>query len=168
MTGPTHRPSTLGSSIALFAGVASLLGLALASIEALAVGLLGLALLAGGLFAPARRLVTLAGACFLLALLVAGVRGGGPEPLLAAALGAVLAWDVAEFALGVGEQLSREADTARLEGVHAATSLLVGVVGAGVVYGVYLAGGGGQPASAVVFLLFGAVVLVAVLRRGPR
>ncbi|MFD1597695.1 DUF7519 family protein [Halobellus rarus] len=157
----------LGTSVALFAGFASLLGLALTSIEALAVGIAGLALLAVGLFAPVRRLVTIAGGCFLLALLVAGIRGGGAEPLLVAALGAVLAWDVGEFATGVGEQLGRDADTARLETVHAATSLLVGVVGAGVVYGVYLAAGGGQPTSAVVLLLFGAVVLVAVLRHRP-
>jgi hypothetical protein len=167
VTEVTYRPSTLGSSLSLFAGFLSLLGFALASLDATAVGAVSLLLLAGGLYASSRRIVTLAGAGFLLAILLAGARGAAPEALLVASLGAVLAWDVAEFAVGVGEQLGEQADTSRLELVHAAGSLLVGVVTAGAAYGVFLAAAGGRPAFAVVLLLLGTVVLVAVLRRRP-
>ncbi|MFA1610317.1 DUF7519 family protein [Halobellus rubicundus] len=163
--GMTAKPPVRGAALSLVAGGACLAALALGSVDALAVGALALAVLAGGLYAAARRAVTVAGAGFLLAILLAGSRGAAPEPLLLATLGAVLAWDLGEFAVDVGEQLGREADTDRLLLVHAAVSLLVGVAGAGTAYGVSLAVGGGQPTSAVVFLLVGVVVLVAALRR---
>lgn len=165
--GATERPPTLAASLALLSGFVSVFALGFGSVGALAAGAVGTVVLAGGLYAASRRLVALAGAAFLLGVLLAGGRGAAPEPLLVAALGAVLAWDLGEFALGVGEQLGREADTARLTLVHAASDLLVGVVGAGAIYGVFLATRGGQPASAVVFLLLGVVVLVAALRRRP-
>ena len=165
MTEVTYRPSTLGSSLSLFAGLFSLLGFALASVDALAVGALSLLLLAGGLYAPSRGAVTLAAACLLLAILLAGARGAAPEALLVASLGAVLAWDIGEFAVGVGEQLGRDADTSRLELVHAAVTLLIGAVAAGVGYAVYRGIAGGQPMAALVFLLVGVVAAVAALRR---
>ncbi|SDX59004.1 DUF7519 family protein [Halobellus clavatus] len=161
----TARPPTFAASLALLAGFASVLALAVGSFGALAAGTAGAVLLAGGLYAASRRVVAFAGGAFLLGILVAGARGAAAEPLLLAALGAVLAWDLGAFAVGVGEQLGREADTARLTIVHAASGLLVGVVGAGVLYGVFLGTQGGQPASAVASLLVGVVILVAVLRR---
>ncbi|MFB6250106.1 MAG: hypothetical protein ABEI27_00210 [Halobellus sp.] len=163
--GATARPPTLAASLALLAGFISILALGLASLGALVAGTAGAVLLAGGLYAASRRVVGFAGGAFLLGILLAGARGAAAEPLLIASLGAVLAWDLGAFAVGVGEQLGREADTARLTVAHAATGLVVGAVGAGVLYGVFRSTQGGQPVSAVALLLAGVVTLVAALRR---
>ncbi|RDI73031.1 hypothetical protein DWB78_06050 [Halopelagius longus] len=164
MSEITRSPPVLGSSLALVAATVALLSATLASQSAIAPAAAGVLLLGVGLYRASRRLVTLGSAALFVSVLLAGVRGAPPEPLLLAALGTVLAWDTADNALGVGEQLGRETDTSRLVVVHAATTLLVGVFGAAVCYAVYLAAGGGQPVSAVVLLLLGTVALVSALR----
>jgi len=73
-------------------------------------------------------------------------------------------WDFGEQAINVGEQLGREADTERLELTHAAASTIIAVAAGGVGYGIYLAGAGNQPMTALVFLLVAAVALTSALR----
>lgn len=164
MSEITRSPPVLGSSLALVAATVTLVSATLASRSAVAPAAAGVLLLGVGLFRASRRLVAWGAAALFASVLLAGVRGGLPEPVLLAALGTVLAWDTADHALGVGEQLGRETDSSRLVAVHAATTLLVGVFGAAVCYAVYLAVGGGQPVSAVVLLLLGSVALVSALR----
>jgi hypothetical protein len=159
-----RSPPPLGSSVALVSATVGLLATALASVGAAGPSALGVLLVVLGLSRASRRLVTLGGVALFVGVLVAGVRGGGPELLLVAALGTVLAWDVGEHAIGIGEQLGRDADSSRAVLVHAATTLLVGAFGAAVCYAAFLVVGGGQPVSALVFLLLGAVALVAALR----
>ena len=164
MSEITRSPPVLGSSLALVAATIALVAATLTSQSAVAPAAVGVLLLGVGLYRASRRFVTTGSAALFLAVLLAGVRGGVPEAVLLAALATVLAWDTADHALGVGEQLGREADSSRLVLVHAATTLLVGVFGSAVCYAAYLAVGGGQPVSAVVLLLLGAVALVAALR----
>jgi hypothetical protein len=168
MSEITRKPSSLGSSLSMVAATLGLGGAALGAPGALAPAALGVLLVGLGLFRVSRRLVTLGGAALFAGVVLAGVQGAPPESILLGALGSVLAWDVAEHAIGVGEHLGREADTTRIELVHAATSLLVGVFGAGVCYATFLVAAGGQPVSALVLLLLGAVALVAALRGGVR
>jgi hypothetical protein len=160
----TRAPSRLSRSLALLAGSGSLVGSSLGATDALPAGLVGLALLGGGLLAGSRRLATYGTAGLLVGVVVAGLRGAGPASLLVGLLGAVLAWDITDHGVSVGQHLGREADTRRVELVHAAASLLVGSVGAGVGYLVYVVATGGQPVSALVLLLVGVVVLVGALR----
>lgn len=161
--GIDRSPSTLGATLALVAGLFSVLGAGLEVPTAAAPGLAGLLVLAGGLYRGSRRALT--GGVVVLAggVLVAGVGGGSPAGLLFGTLAALLAWDLGENAITTGEQLGRAADTRRAELVHAAASLSVGAVGSGVAYGIYLGATGGQPVTALVFLLVGAVLLAAAL-----
>ncbi|OYR58585.1 hypothetical protein DJ83_14775, partial [Halorubrum ezzemoulense] len=94
----------------------------------------------------------------------AGYRGAPPEALLVAAVGLAVAWDVADHGVGLGEQVGRGARVRRNVAVHAGASLLVGALAAGLVYGVSLAVGGGQPVAALALLLAGGIALISALR----
>jgi hypothetical protein len=164
--GIDRRPDRFGMLLAAGAAGVATVALVLAGIPTgagiAAVG--GAVLLAGGL--AGRRGVLDWGALVMFGgVLLAGVGGGFPGPLLVALVGTVVAWDAAEHAISVGEQLGRDARTRRVVVVHVAESSLVGAGGAAVGYGVYRLAGGGQPASALVALLLGAVVITWALRR---
>jgi hypothetical protein len=159
-----RSPALLSTSIALFAGTVSLLGSALGSIVAVAPSAAGVLALGIGLLRGSRRALLLGSGGLLAGVILAGAEGAGPAALLVGTLGAVLAWDVGEHGIGVGEQLGREADTTRGELAHAALSVTVGAVAAAIGFGAYLAAAGGQPVTALVFFLLGAVLLVSALR----
>ena len=165
MTEVTRAPSWFAGSLALGFGAVGVAASGLTDGAALLVGAAGLLSLVAGVARASRRFATLGGAGLLGSVLVAGLGGAGPEALLVGLLGGLLAWDTAEFGIGVGEQLGRETETRRLVVVHAGASLIVGALAAGVGYGVYLRASGGQPVTALVFLLLGGVALAAVLRR---
>jgi hypothetical protein len=160
----TRKPAVVSTSLSMLAGMCSALSVALGSVSGLALAGPGLLAVGVGLLTGGRRTLGAGGTLLVGGVLFAGVQGAGPETLLFGLLTAVLAWDVGEHGIGVGEQLGREADTTRLELVHAGASTFVGVVAAGVGYGAYLGATGGQPVTALVFLLLGAVMLVSVLR----
>jgi uncharacterized membrane protein YgaE (UPF0421/DUF939 family) len=65
----------------------------------------------------------------------------------------------------MGTQLGAGTRTRRAEAVHAAGTLLVGVVAGLVGYVVFRLSGGGKPVTAVVVLLVGALVLTLALRQ---
>ncbi|MFC4358612.1 hypothetical protein ACFO0N_11740 [Halobium salinum] len=161
--GVDRSPATFSASLSLLAGLFSVLGSGLGVLTAAAPGFAGLLVLAAGLYRGSRRAVTGGGVVLLGGVVFAGVGGGPPAGLLLGALGALLAWDYGENAITMGEQLGRAADTRRAELFHAAASLGVGVVGSGVVYGIYLGASGGQPVTALVFLLLAVVLLAGVL-----
>ncbi|ADQ68126.1 hypothetical protein C499_15570 [Halogeometricum borinquense DSM 11551] len=164
MTEITRRPATQGVLLSLVAATVGFIGITLAAAGAAAPAAVGVVVLAVGLFRASRRLVTLGATALFLGIVYAGVLGGVAELLLLGTLGAVVSWDAGEYAIGVGEQLGRDADTTRLTVVHSAATLLVGIAGTAVVYAVFLAVGGGQPVAALVLVLLGATALVAALR----
>ncbi|EMA02392.1 hypothetical protein C439_07415 [Haloferax mediterranei ATCC 33500] len=151
--------------MSLSAASLATLALAFTTTMAAAGALVATVILAASLVRSSRRVLDVAGGLFFLSLVVGGMSGPGAEPILLAAIASILAWDLGENALSVGDHLGRETDTTRLELVHAAATLLVLTVGAGVVYGVDAVASGGQPIAAVVLLLLGAVALVSVVRR---
>ncbi|ELZ91914.1 hypothetical protein C440_16419 [Haloferax mucosum ATCC BAA-1512] len=161
----TRRPTRTGTAMSLSAAGFATLSLAFAAEMAAAGALVATVVLAAGLVRGSRRVLDAAGGLFFLSLAIGGVSGPGPESLLLAAIASILAWDLGENALSVGDHLGREADTTRLEVVHAATTLVVLTVGAGVVYGIAAVASGGQPIAAVVLLVLGAVALVSGVRR---
>jgi hypothetical protein len=160
----TRKPAVLSTSLSLVGAGLCLVVAAVSSASALAASAIGLVVLAGGLLLGARRLVTAGGVGLFAAVLFGGLAGAGPELLLVGLLAAVFAWDVGENGIGIGEQLGRETNTTRAELVHAASTLLVGVVATALGYGAYQSAGGGRPVTALVFLLLGVVTLVAALR----
>lgn len=156
-------PSSLGRGLTLVAGLLASVSLA-PVLPAVAVGVLATAMLAYGLHARSGRVLSVGVAMLVVALLLGGVLGTPTELLVIATGATILAWDVGDHALVVGEQLGRNARTERLVLVHAATSLAVAVVGSAVAYTVFRLVGGGRPLLAAVLLLLGATILVAVLR----
>jgi hypothetical protein len=160
----TRAVPPLSTALSLAFAAVGLGGVGLASAAGLPFAAVGLVGTAVGLFGASRAWLARGGTLAVAGVLVAGARGAAPEPLLVGLLGAVLAWDVGEHGLGLGEQLGREADTARVEVVHAAASLAVGAGATVVGYGTFLAASGGQPVAALVFLLVGVVGLAAALR----
>jgi hypothetical protein len=160
-----RRPPTLGATLAVLAAGVAVTALAVGGAPvALGLGVVALVAVAAGSFRPSPRLLTVGAAVLVAGVAAAGAFGGTPESLVVAALGAILAWDYGQFGIEVGEQLGRAADSRRLLLAHAATSLLVGVAAIVVAYGVFRAAAGGQPVTALVFLLLGVVALVAALR----
>lgn len=164
MSEITRKPTRFGVALSLSAALLASVVAGVAAVGALAVGLLGTAILAVALARGSHRTVSVAGAALAVAVLLAGAGADSPEPVLAAAVAAVMAWDLGTNAVTVGEQLGRETRTARLEAFHAAASLGVGALVVGVGYGVYLTATGGQPVAALLFLLAGTVALVGALR----
>ncbi|SIQ88917.1 hypothetical protein SAMN05421858_0703 [Haladaptatus litoreus] len=127
-------------------------------------GALGLVLVALGVVRGSRRLVTSGSFALLAGVLSGGLAAAPPELMIPGTMATVLAWDFGEQAINVGEQLGREADTQTLEIMHAAASTVIAISAGGVGYGMYLLGSGGQPMTALVFLLIAALALTSALR----
>ncbi|MFB6205808.1 MAG: hypothetical protein ABEJ05_04690 [Haloglomus sp.] len=156
------RPGRAALAIVLLPGAISALAL-LAGGPAAIVGALGLGLLAVGTRTGRRDAVGGGGLALLGGTLLAGAFDAAVSALLVAAGAGLVAWDTAEHAVGLGEQVGHRAHAGRSVGVHAAGSGLLAALGAGVSYVVFRLVGAGSP-LALVLLLAGAVVLLTVLR----
>lgn len=156
------RPGRPALAAVLLPGLVSVVVL-LAGGPAAVVGLAGLGLLAAGTRAGRRDAVGGGGLALLAGTLVAGGLGAGPVALLVAAGASLVAWDTAEHAVGLGEQVGARASIGRSVGVHAAGSGLLAALGVLVAYGTFRLAGGGPPV-ALVLLLGGAVALLARFR----
>lgn len=160
MTAVDRSPAPLSSVLAVGLALLGAVTAATASALGFAAGVLGVAVLAGGVVGGRQGTVSTGALVVLTGVVYAGVLGAPAAAVLLGVVAAAVAWDVGGYAIGVGAQLGRAANTRRLEVVHAAASLGVGLAAAGVGYGVFLLGGGGQPLAALLALLV-AVVLVA-------
>ena len=162
---PVDRsPTYLSSALALVAAVVAATVSASSPVAVLGC-VAGVAVLVAGLAAGRRGLVRLAGAVLVGAALVASAAG---TPVLATLVGvttALLAVDFGTTATDLGAQLGRQTPTARVELLHATTSLLVGFgfVLAGATTDAFVAGR--QPSSAVLGLIVTVIALVVALRR---
>lgn len=156
------RPSHTGTALAGLVGSVAVAGQALGG-PAAVVGGAGLVALVAGLRAGVRQLVSLGVLGLILGVLVAGAVGVPAELLLVSAAASAVAWDVADQAVSLGEQVGRGADTARAELVHAAGSALVATAAVAAAYLVFRAVAGG-PVVALALLLLGAILLASVLR----
>jgi len=157
-------PARLSGAVAAGAGLLAAGVAGFYSWPALGAGAVGIGLLVAGLVRGQESAVTLGATALLAGGLAAGARGAPAGATLASVAATVVAWDVGRRAIGVGRQLGREADTRRLEVVHAAASAGVAAVTAVVGYGLFRAATGDQPAAALAFLLIAAVLLVEALR----
>lgn len=161
-----HAPSRFSRIVAL---VAAAVGVGLtAPFAALALpfAVAGLAIVAGSLFvAYSRGWLAVGAGLVLLGSIISGGYGAVPVELLLLGVSAtLLALDVGQFGIGVGEQLGRQTRTRRLEITHAAFTTIALTVANAFVYAVYLVAGDGRPASAVALALIGAILLMWVYR----
>jgi hypothetical protein len=152
-------------------GVAAVGGLAVAGAVLPAGTETALLALAGTvtlLFATTRQSeteATIGGALLLGAIVVAGWQGLAGQSLVLGTVCAMLAWDSAVTAVGLGRQIEN-GETRRVEVVHAGIVLVVTAGVGGVVTAAFVVGQGIVPASAVLPVLAGAVLVAAGL--GPR
>lgn len=159
-----RSPSLLSAALAATAAAIAAATVAFASAAGLAVAAPGFVLVAAGVLRGWRRAITLGAAALFLGVLVGGLSAASVPLLLPGAIASVLAYDFGEQAINVGEQLGRDSDATRLEAMHAAGSTLVAAGTGGLGYAIYLGATGGQPVTALVFLLLAAVVLTSALR----
>jgi hypothetical protein len=164
MTAVTRAPTRFSGAIAFVAAVVAALAGGYYSWAGLGIGAVGAVVFAAGLLGGRDGVVTLGAVGAFVAVLVGGVQGAPVPVVLVGVAAAVVAWDAASNALGVGRQLGRETDTRRLEVVDVLGSVAVGATSAGVGYGIYLTASGGQPIAALLFALVAAVALVEALR----
>jgi hypothetical protein len=161
---PTEAPPRLSTALSLALGTVAAAFLAAGSPLSGGVALVAVAVLLASLLTASVRLCGLAGGGFALALVAGGATGAPAAPLVGGAVLGTAAWDVADHGIGLGHHVGREARTARNELVHAAGSLaVVGAAGA-LAFGGYRVAAGGQPTTALVFLLVGGVFLLSALR----
>jgi hypothetical protein len=164
---PTLRP-VVAAGVDALSPAGAVLGVALVALVGLAALLSGLAVAGGVGLVPQRgRGGTLAGVGLGGCAVLVSVDGA---PVLAtfALVGlGVVAWDVSERDVAVGEELG-DASTARIEAVHAVASLGVAAVGVLVAWGAGALVDAAARAEGVlvgaVVAVAGAVVLLGVLR----
>lgn len=159
-----RSPARLSSTFAVGAMLIAATAIVLVGGVGTFAGLIGALVIATGVVTGSRRGVTLGSGVLLIGLLSGAVTAAPAELLLPGMMATVLAWDLGEQAINVGEQLGRDADTRRLELAHAAASTVVAVIGGAIGYGIYRVGVGNQPVTALVFLLLAALALASALR----
>lgn len=164
--GIDRSPSRTGIAFATVAMLGSLAALTVSGVPSgLGIGAIGGVALLGAAYAGSRKLLDIAAAVMFFGIVFAGIGGGKPVSLLVSLVGLVVAWDLSEYAISIGEQLGRDAPTRRVELVHAAETSLVGAGGAAIGYGVFRVAGGNQPASSLAILLLGGILITWALRR---
>lgn len=163
----TAAPSRLGQAVALVAAAVAVGLTAPFAVFAVPFAVAGLAIVSGSLFvAYSRGWLSVGVGLVLLGAVVAGGYGAVPvEFMLVGVSAALLALDVGQYAIGVGEQLGRQAPTRRLEITHATSTAIALTVASALVYAVYLFAGDGRPASAVALSVIGAITLMWMYRR---
>lgn len=159
-----RRPPTTSIGVAVAAGMGAVLAVGVTSPEGAGGVFAGALLSAVGLVRGSRRAVAWGAGVGAIGIVLAGLAGGSAASLVAGAVALTVAWDVGDHALSLGDHVGRESPSRRNQFVHSGTGALVGLLTAGIGYGSYTAATGGQPVAALVFLLFGAVVLVSAFR----
>lgn len=159
-----RSPAQLSATLSIVAALIAVLASALVSPIGGAVGGPGLLVLLLGLTRGSRRAVTIGSFVIFLGVLAGGAIGADTPAVLVAVVAVVLGWDWGENAINVGEQLGREADTRSGELAHAASSLLIGAGAAALGYVLYVTASGQKPLTALVLLLFAAIVLTSSFR----
>lgn len=172
-----HRGYPLGGGLLAIAGTAGVLaaigaGAALpreisARLELLP-GLVGLFVLVLGLSSVKpdyeRWFVSAGAGAMLVGVFFTGFTNGAPAvALLGATVATVVAWDVGEQAINMGEHLGRGAHSWPVEVAHAGVGALVGAVGVGFALAIGGANVQGLPLVGLAALLLAAVVLATAI-----
>lgn len=164
MSAPGFGPARRSGAAALLAAVAVVLVCTGSPLPVLGVAAGGMLALAAGVVRGTRGWLAVGAVGLVAGVLLASLAGTSPPPVLAGAALALVAWDLGEHAVGLGEQVGREAATTRGEAVHVGSSLGVGAVAVGVALAVGQVSVGPLPLSAFLVGLLASIVLVVSLR----
>jgi hypothetical protein len=160
-----NSPTKISSYGAIVAAFVAALTSAPFALLALPLGLGGVGIVAAGVFLRYNRTwVTLGAASLFLSVIISGGFGAPVEFLLVSTIGTMLAWDLGQNAISLGEQMGRHTNTRRNEVIHASFNTVVAMLAMGVGYGIYSVASGGQPVAALTMLLFGSIFLVWAIR----
>lgn len=160
-----NDPTTVSSAGAIIAALVAAFTSSPFALIALPLGLGGVGMIAGTLFRNgSRRLISLGTASLFISIVISGGFGAPVELLLVSTIATVLAWDLGQNAISLGEQMGRQTETQRNEVIHAAASAIVGAAGAGLGYLIYLTSAGGYPISALVLIVLGIIFLLWSIR----
>lgn len=157
------RPTPFGVGLAGLLAIGVPIATAVVPLS-LVPSLLGVLVIVIGTARGREPVATLGAGALLGGVLTAGLGGARPEALLIGTASLVLAWDVSLQAIGLGRMLGRAADTTRALIVHTVLSTIGGALIVGLGYVLFRIVGDGHPLTALVLLLFGALVLVAAFR----
>lgn len=132
-------------------------------------GLFGVPLLVGALLPVRANGSRLAckigtGGVFLTVVFSALFRAVGEFHLLLVAVATIVAWDAADNAVGIGEQLGRTATAWRLQATHSAGSAVVGLTGVAVIYLVRHIAVSDLSLAAFALLFVAVLLLLAAIR----
>lgn len=163
-----RSPTRVSRWVAIGVAVLTLGTIGLFSWYALGVGTLGVGLVVAGVVRGSRSAVTAGAVCLLAGALVSGVQGAPVAVVLSGVVATVVAWDAGCTAISLGAHLGRDADTVRVEVVHVAGSVAVGLATIVAGYLIYDVSAGGQPVSAVALLVVAAALLVAAVHSSGR
>jgi len=132
---------------------------------ALPLGVGGVGMIAGGLLLRGNRTwVSMGAGTLFLSVVVAGGFGAPVEFLFVSTIATLLAWDLGQNAVSLGEQVGRHSRTRRNEVIHASFSTIVAMAAMALGYVTYTLSGGGRPVAALAMLLFGVVFLLWAIR----
>lgn len=160
-----HSPTKLSSYAAIGAALVAALTSAPFALLALPLGFGGVAIIAAGLVSTeSRSYVTFGTAGLFLSVLIAGGFGTPAEFLLASTIATVLAWDLGQNAISLGEQIGRHSETSRNEIVHGAASAIVASLAAVIGYAVFMVAGGGRPVAGLGMLVAAIVFFAWAMR----
>lgn len=162
-----HAPPRLSQGIALGGVLVGALSTTLFATLALPFGVAGVVLVASGLFVThSRSWLSVGTALVLVGAIVTGAYGAVSPALMLVGVGAtILAWDVGQHGLVLGQQLGRRPRSTRTLLVHAAsTTVVIGLVSA-VAYIAYVLAGGGRHAAAVAVVILGLIGMAWLFRR---
>lgn len=164
MTTVDYSPTVPSRVVTLVAAGLALVTTLGGTPTSVGVALIGAAVLALGVLAGSSTALDAGAGLLFLGVVLTAAFAASPALPLVGAVATVVAWDVGDTGISLGRQLGTAAETSRLEAVHAATSVGVGLAAAIGAYAVYVLAAGNQPLPALVLLLFAAVVLTAALR----
>lgn len=164
MTPPTDRPAKASSVLALLVGVVAVGSSASAPMLPFLLTVVGFCAVAAGLVRGSRGWLAAGAVGMIVGVTFGAIAGVSNVLVVLGAAATVSTWDLSERAIGLGEQLGRDATTGRNEVTHAGTTALVGVAAIGAALIVTSVGIGPLPLPALVTVLLAGIVLLIALQ----
>jgi len=157
------RPPAIALVPAAVGAALALLGTLAGSATVGVAGLGATALLYGG-YDGDRRFVTAGGGLLFFALVLSASAGVDPALAVVGGIGATVAYDGAEHAVSLGNDVGRDARVGQAVLVHVASTASVAVLVAALAYVVYEYGPGSLPVTGLIALLLAGTMLAYALR----
>lgn len=138
MNALNYRASRCSSSIAVGASSVVIVLLGSVSAGALLLGIFGLLSILLGLRRASRTWISVGIVWFGLAVIAAVFYNASVEVVGISILAGTVTWDAANRGISIGQQLTRAAETYRVELLHSGVTVVIGVGSFGVGYSIYI------------------------------